>query len=163
MEAVDRAVFVADEWKWAAGEDRPLPIGFGQTVSQPYTVARMLELLGEGGKVLEVGTGCGWQTAILARLFDKVYSVEIIPQLAHEAKLKIQKLKVKNVEIKIGDGKKGWKEYAPFDGIIVVADAQEIPPKLLEQLADEGRMVIPVRGEMLVVEKHGNFVFVPLV
>ncbi|KKU28750.1 MAG: Protein-L-isoaspartate O-methyltransferase [Candidatus Amesbacteria bacterium GW2011_GWA1_47_20] len=163
MEAVDRAAFVADEWKWAAGEDRPLPIGFGQTVSQPYTVARMLELLGQGEKVLEVGTGSGWQTAVLARLFKQVYSIEKIPELAKRARIKIYELGIKNVRIKIGDGKKGWDKYALYDGIIVAADAQEIPPKLLEQLADGGRMVIPVRGEMLKIEKHGNFVFVPLV
>jgi len=163
MAAVDRAAFVPEEWRWAAGEDRPLPIGYGQTVSQPYTVARMLELLGSGGRVLEVGTGSGWQTAILARLFDKVYSVEIIPQLAREAKFRLQKLKLKNVKIKVGDGKKGWKRYAPYDGIIVAADADEVPPALVSQLAEGGRMVIPVRGEMLKIEKHGRFVFVPLV
>ncbi len=172
MAAVDRAAFVPEEWRGAAGEDRPLPIGFGQTVSQPYTVARMLELLGSGRKVLEVGTGSGWQTAILARLFDRVYSVEIIPELAREAEVKIQKLEIRNVKIKIGDGKGGWKRYAPFDGIVVAAEAWEVPPALIEQLAEGGRMVIPVKGEMMVGEKrggrvkwerHGSYIFVPLI
>ncbi|KKU57155.1 MAG: Protein-L-isoaspartate O-methyltransferase [Candidatus Amesbacteria bacterium GW2011_GWA2_47_11b] len=99
----------------------------------------------------------------MARLFKQVYSIEKIPELAKRARIKIYELGIKNVRIKIGDGKKGWDKYALYDGIIVAADAQEIPPKLLEQLADGGRMVIPVRGEMLKIEKHGNFVFVPLV
>lgn len=172
MAAVDRAGFVPQEWEWAAGEDRPLPIGFGQTISQPYTVARMLELLGQGEKVLEVGTGSGWQTAILARLFKQVYSVEIIPELVRAARVRIRELGVGNVRIKMGDGKRGWKRYAPYDGIIVAAEAQEIPQALLEQLAEKGEIVIPVRGVMkkgtkmkgkMKWENFGNFVFVPLI
>ncbi len=177
MRAVDRAGFVPEEWKWAAGEDRPLPIGHGQTVSQPYTVAQMLELLGEGEKVLEVGTGSGWQTAILSKLFSRVYSIERIPELARQAEIRIQKSlglqqDIRNVRIKIGDGKKGWKKYAPYDGIIVAADADKVPPALVEQLAEGGRLVIPVQGVMkkgtkvsgeMKWESFGNFVFVPLV
>lgn len=172
MRAVGRAGFVLEEWRWAAGEDRPLPIGFGQTVSQPYTVARMLELLGGGEKVLEVGTGSGWETAILSKLFSRVYSIERIPELAREAEVRIQRLEIGNVRIKIGDGKKGWKKYAPYDGIIVAADAEEVPSALIEQLAEGGRLVIPVRGVMMrgIRERRGirwksfgNFVFVPLV
>ncbi|TSC83872.1 MAG: protein-L-isoaspartate(D-aspartate) O-methyltransferase [Microgenomates group bacterium Gr01-1014_16] len=192
MAGVDRAGFVPEEYKHLAYEDRPLPIGYGQTISQPYTVARMIELLIEnsrntspprwrsvsppnlGGdyKVLEIGTGSGYQAAILAQLFDRVYSVELIPELAREAKIKIQKSNIKNVEIKIGDGKEGWSEHAPYDGIIVAANAQEVPKALIGQLADGGRIVIPVKGEMMVGEKggkkvkwgkRGGYSFVPLV
>ena len=184
MESVDRAGFVPEEWVWAANEDRPLPIGWGQTVSQPYTVARMLGLLVENIKthklkslkILEVGTGSGWQTVILARLFKEVYSIEVVPQLAGIAKKRIQSLRLTNVTVMIGDGKKGWKKHAPYDGIIVSADAQEIPETLVEQLKIGGRIVIPVQevmtrgtkvnedraGEMK-WEKFERYVFVPLV
>lgn len=180
MAEVDRAEFVPGEWKWAAYEDRPLPVGYGQTISQPYTVARMCELLIENSKlpklqnskVLEVGTGSGYQAAILSRLFAKVYSVELVSELAWRAKLKIRDLKFENVEIKIGDGKKGWPKYAPYDGIIVAANADEVPQVLVDQLAEGGRVVIPVGGEMwrgikikgeMKWESCGGFSFVPLV
>lgn len=172
MRAVSRAGFVPDEWEWAVEEDRPLPIGYGQTVSQPYTVARMLELLGQGEKVLEVGTGSGWQAAILSKLFKQVYSVERVPELAKRARFKIYDLRFMNVKIKIGDGKKGWEKYAPYDRIIVAADADKVPEALVEQLAEGGRIVIPVQGIMkrgtkvngkMKWENFGNFVFVPLI
>lgn len=178
--AVDRRMFVPDQFKEVAYEDRPLPIEFSQTISQPYTVARMVELLIERGKdeklkkmkVLEVGTGSGWQTAALSKLFRQVYSVERIPELAWRAEIRIGKLEIRNVKIKIGDGKKGWGKYAPYDGIIVAADAQDIPKTLVEQLTEEGRIVAPERGRMrrgtkindrMGWEDFGEFAFVPLV
>lgn len=169
---VDRALFVPEEYKRLAYEDWPLPIGFGQTISQPYTVGRMVELLGRGTRVLEIGTGSGYQTAILSKLFEKVYSVEVIPELAREAEMRFEKLDMRNIKVRIGDGKMGWPEHAPYDGIIVAADAQEVPEALIEQLKVGGRIVIPVRGEMMVGEKgkkrvkwekHGSYLFVPLV
>jgi protein-L-isoaspartate(D-aspartate) O-methyltransferase len=183
MQMVDRAKFVPEQYKDQAYEDRPLPIGQGQTISQPYTVARMLELLIEGtrqqaigNRVLEIGTGSGYQTAILARLFGDVYSVEFIPELAKMAEFKISNLKFKNIKIKIGDGKGGWVEHAPYDGIISAADAMEIPDAWIEQLKLGGRLVTPVRGVMMrgtkiqsgkgtvmKWEEKGEFSFVPLV
>lgn len=176
---VDRAKFVLEEYKHLAYEDRPLPIGFGQTISQPYTVARMIELLiskfeylNSKTKVLEIGTGSGYQTAILAQLFHKVYSVEIIPELSRMANKNLIETGIRNYELRIGDGKKGWREHAPYDGIIVAANAQEVPQALIDQLKVGGRIVIPVRGEMMVgekgrkrvkLEKHGRYIFVPLV
>lgn len=167
---VDRKAFVPARWRPLAYEDRALPIGFGQTISQPYTVACMCELLvhgssfiAEDAKVLEIGTGSGWQTAILSRIFSQVYSVEVVAELSRMAERNLHELRISNFELRVGDGKLGWPEYAPYPAIIVAADAKEIPPVLIDQLAEGGRMVIPVRGEMLVVEKHGNFVFVPLV
>lgn len=177
--SVDREKFVPDEYKHLAYEDRPLPIGYGQTISQPYTVARMCELLVLStkrkvlrDKVLEIGTGSGYQTAILAKLFKKVYSVEVIGGLSRMADKNLRESGITNYELRVGDGKKGWKKYAPYDAIIVAANAQEIPPVLIDQLAEEGRLVIPVRGEMMVGEKRGkrvkwekrgNYSFVPLV
>lgn len=161
-----------DEWKWAAYEDRPLPIGYGQTISQPYTVARMCELLGQGTRVLEIGTGSGYQTAILAKLFEKVYSVEVIPELSRMAKRNLVEAGIRNYELRIGDGKLGWPEHAPFDGIVVAANAQEVPQALIDQLKVGGRIVVPVKGEMMVGEKggkrvkwekRGSYLFVPLV
>lgn len=174
MGQVDRAGFVPGEFRHLAYEDRPLQIGYGQTISQPYAVARMVELLGNGGgKVLEIGTGSGYQTAVLAKLFDKVYSVEVILELSRMADKNLQESGIMNYELRIGDGKLGWLEHAPYDGIIVAANAQEVPQALVEQLKVGGRIVIPVRGEMTRVtkerdgrvteEKLGQFSFVPLV
>ena len=172
MAGVDRAVFVPEEYRHRAYEDTALPIGYGQTISQPYTVGRMCELLGQGTKVLEIGTGSGYQTAILAQLFDKVYSVEVIPELSWMAERNLRELGISNYELRVGDGKKGWSEHAPYDGIIVAANAQEVPQALIDQLKSGGRIVIPVRGEMMVGEKgkkrvkgekHERYIFVPLV
>ncbi|HJZ06186.1 protein-L-isoaspartate O-methyltransferase [Candidatus Amesbacteria bacterium RIFCSPHIGHO2_01_FULL_48_32] len=180
MAEVDRRSFVPEEYGHLAYEDRPLPIGYGQTISQPYTVARMCELLiqkskGKSqkyGRVLEIGTGSGYQTALLAKLFDKVYSVEVVPELARRAEFEIRNLKFENVKIKVGDGKEGWPRYAPYDGIIVAAMADEVPSELVNQLISGGRIVIPVKGEMMrgekrdgkiIWEKLGSFSFVPLV
>jgi protein-L-isoaspartate(D-aspartate) O-methyltransferase len=163
VEETDRSLFVPEEWRGEAYEDRPLPIGHGQTISQPYTVARMIELLIFNSKfsifkskVLEIGTGSGWQTCILAKLFKCVFSVEIVPELAREAELRIENLELRNVRIKIGDGKEGWKEYSPYDGIICGADANEVPKMWIEQLAEGGRMVCPVRGVMTRITKITN-------
>ena len=163
MRKVPRHKFVADQYADAAYEDHPLPIGYEQTISQPYIVALMTELLRlmPEGKVLEVGTGCGYQTAILAEIAAEVYSVEIIEPLAKESVDRLQRLGYKNVLIKHADGYLGWPEQAPFDGIIVTAGADHVPPPLIEQLKPGGRMVIPVgepHGEqmLLVVEKALN-------
>lgn len=146
MRKVPRHAFVPEAHQDAAYEDRPLPIGEGQTISQPYMVAIMtqsLELEGEE-KVLEIGTGSGYQTAILAELAKEVYTIERIPALLERAQNTLQYLGYKNIFFMIGDGTKGWPGKAPFDGIIVTAGAPEIPQTLLSQLADGGRLVIPV-------------------
>jgi len=179
MRRVDRAVFVPEGYRGRAYEDTALPIGYGQTISQPYTVARMMELLiskfeylNSKTKVLEIGTGSGYQTAILARLFGKVYSVEVVPELSRMAGRNLRELGILNYELRIGDGKLGWAEHAPYDGIIVAADARKVPSELVNQLISGGRMVIPVRGEMMVGEKgekrvkwekRGSYSFVPLI
>lgn len=163
MRKVPRHEFVAEQYAYAAYEDHPLPIGYGQTISQPYIVALMTELLRlmPEAKVLEVGTGCGYQTAVLAEIAAEVYSVEIIEPLARESVDRLQRLGYKNVLVKHADGYPGWPEQAPFDGIIVTAGADHVPPPLIEQLKPGGRMVIPVgepHGEqmLLVVEKTLN-------
>jgi len=160
MRKVPRHEFVPDRWIEAAYEDHPLPIGYEQTISQPYIVALMTELLQptEGAKVLEVGTGSGYQAAILAETGAEVYSIEIIEPLATQAAERLQRLGYKKIHVKHGDGYRGWSEHAPFDAIIVTAGADHIPPPLVEQLKPGGRMAIPVgdpRGEqsLLVVEK----------
>ena len=131
-----------------AYEDTSLPIGFNQTISQPYIVAKMTELLvgvaGHLGKVLEIGTGCGYQTAILAQLVDHVYSVERILPLQKKAKSNLWDLKLKNISYLYSDGGLGWPDYAPFDGILASAAPAEIPPVLLQQLAIGGVMIIPI-------------------
>jgi len=176
---VPRELFVPNEYIKYAYEDRPLPIGYGQTISQPYIVALMSELLElqEQDKVLEVGTGSGYQTAILAGLCAHVYSIEVIEALYESAKERLERLGYTNVTLKCADGYLGWPEYAPFDGIIVTCAPSHIPPPLLQQLAQGGRMVIPVgneRGvqELLQVKKQGDKIhqrsvipvtFVPLV
>jgi protein-L-isoaspartate(D-aspartate) O-methyltransferase len=163
MRKVPRHEFVAEQYADAAYEDHPLPIGYGQTISQPYIVALMTELLRlmPEAKVLEVGTGCGYQTAVLAEIAAEVYSVEIVEPLAKESADRLQRLGYKNVHVKHADGYVGWPEQAPFDGIIVTAGADHVPPPLIEQLKSGGRMVIPVgepHGEqmLLVVEEALN-------
>jgi len=151
---VPRHEFVPKEQDAYAYDNRPLPIGYGQTISQPYIVALMTELLEvkPSDVVLEIGTGSGYQAAVLAGLVDKVYSIEIIPELGKEAKERLARLGYDDkVEVKIGDGYHGWEEYAPFDGVVVTAAASHIPPPLIQQLKLGGRMVIPV-GERFFVQ-----------
>ncbi|HPF57220.1 MAG TPA: protein-L-isoaspartate(D-aspartate) O-methyltransferase [Candidatus Competibacteraceae bacterium] len=178
--AVPRHRFVLPAQQEWAYIDRPLPIGCGQTISQPFIVALMTELLAPGPEdtVLEVGTGSGYQAAILARLVRQVYSLERIPELANVASQRLQALGVGNVEVRTGDGIQGWEEHAPFDGIIVTAAAGEVPPVLVQQLKPGGRLVIPVgppnrTQDLRVLEKDPQgmvrsrsvlpVVFVPLV
>src|SRR4029077_10977857 len=146
MADVPRHQFVEARYRDQAYEDHPLPIGAGQTVSQPYIVALMLELLrlDSSSKVLEIGTGSGFQTAVLAELVAHVYSVERHAQLAHEAQERLSRLGLTNVSVLVGDGSHGLAEYAPFDAIVVSAAASEIPAALFDQLREGGRMIIPV-------------------
>lgn len=146
MRAVPRHEFVTAENRGRAYQDSPLPIGMGQTISQPYIVALMTELLGldPGAKVLEVGTGSGYQAAVLAELGVDVYSVEIIPELAERTRPVLDSAGYEEVRIRTGDGYFGWEEHSPFDAIIVTAAPDHVPPPLLAQLKKTGRMVIPV-------------------
>jgi protein-L-isoaspartate(D-aspartate) O-methyltransferase len=161
-----------------AYDDRPLPIGYGQTISQPYIVAYMTEALKLQShfKVLEIGTGSGYQAAILSKIVKEVYTIEIIPELGNAAADRLKNTGFANVQAKIADGYNGWQEYAPFDAIIVTAAAEYIPPPLIKQLKEGGKMVIPVGSPfmtqmLLLVEKKENkiktrsllpVVFVPL-
>jgi protein-L-isoaspartate(D-aspartate) O-methyltransferase len=146
MLKVDRHRFVPEEMHHLAYSDRPLPIGEGQTISQPYIVALMTELLEvkKGDKVLEVGTGSGYQAAILAELTDDVYTIEIIESLARSAEKTLKELGYGNIRVKVGDGYVGWEEFAPFDAIIVTCAPSHVPQPLLDQLKEGGRLVIPV-------------------
>ena len=146
MRKTPRHRFVPAELVAYAYDDRPLPIGYGQTISQPYIVAKMTELLEpkRGHRVLEIGTGSGYQAAVLSPLVAQVYSIEIIELLGTAARQRLDTLGYKNVEVRVGDGYFGWPEKGPFDGIIVTAAANHIPPPLVEQLKPGGRMVIPV-------------------
>lgn len=157
---VPRHVFVDEALASRAYEDTALPIGHGQTISQPYIVALMTQALLAGGrlkKVLEVGTGSGYQTAVLAGLVDEVYSVERVEPLMKLARKRLREIGCRNVHIKLSDGSWGWKEHAPYDGIIVTAAPAAVPPALLEQLVSGGRLVIPVGGptmqELLLVQQ----------
>jgi len=163
MGRVPRHAFVPDNVADAAYEDRPLPIGYGQTISQPFIVALMTHLLEvePGDVVLEVGTGSGYQAAVLAPLAAEVYSIEIVPQLGESAAARLVELGFDNVEVRVGDGYYGWPEAAPFDGIVVTAAASQIPPPLIEQLKVGGRLVIPVGGgffqqQLVLVEKQAD-------
>jgi len=162
MEKVPRHLFVLPEYLFAAYDDRPLPIGLGQTISQPYIVAlstEALELSGEE-KVLEIGTGSGYQTAILAELAKEVFTVERLPELFWEAQERLRRLGYTNVHFRVGDGTKGWPEEAPFPAILVTAAAPKVPKSLFAQLAEGGRMVIPVGGrfhqDLWLVRKVGG-------
>jgi protein-L-isoaspartate(D-aspartate) O-methyltransferase len=146
LAAVARHEFVPADLLYYAYDNRPLPIGYGQTISQPYIVALMTDFLEitKNDTILEIGTGCGYQTAVLAQLARKVYSIEIVEPLAVAAADRLARLGYDNVEIRSGDGSLGWPERAPFEGIIVTAAAEEIPAALFEQLAPAGRLVLPV-------------------
>lgn len=149
--SVPRHEFVPPDVRPRAYDNRPLPIGYGQTISQPYIVAIMTDLmdLQPGDRALEIGTGSGYQAAILAALIDAVYSIEIIAPLGEAAAGRLQRLGFDNVEVRIGDGYYGWEEQAPFDAIVVTAAASHIPPPLLKQLKPGGRMIIPVGSRFL--------------
>lgn len=156
LRQLPRHLFVDEALASRAYEDSSLPIGWGQTISQPYMVARMTQALLEGEPlqtVLEIGTGSGYQTAVLARLVRRVYSVERIRSLQVRAELRLRRLQLRNIRLRHGDGGLGWPEYAPFDGILVAAAASGIPRRLAEQLAPGGRMILPLateRGQVLV-------------
>jgi protein-L-isoaspartate(D-aspartate) O-methyltransferase len=151
MNTVKRHELVPAAEKRFAYENRPLPIGYGQTISQPYIVALMTQLIGPDADdvVLEVGTGSGYQAAILAELVNHVYSIEIIEALATRARQDLDRLGYRNITTKLGDGYYGWQEHAPFDAIVVTAAASHVPPPLIEQLKPGGRMVIPVGGRFM--------------
>ena len=160
MARVPRHEFVPANQRRYAYQNRPLPIGYGQTISQPYIVALMTDLLRleSGDRVLEVGTGSGYQAAVLAELKTDVFTVEIIPELGREVADRFERLGYKGITTRIGDGYFGWEDHAPFDGIIVTAAAAHIPPPLVRQLKPGGRMVIPVGGpfrvqQLTMVEK----------
>ncbi len=147
MAQLPRTAFVPEHLRDDADADRPLPIGHGQTISQPFVVAFMTERLrlAGGERVLEVGTGSGYQTAILALLAKEVFSIEVVPELSERARaVLLGRLGLGNVRLRIGDGTLGWPEEAPFDRIVVTAAAPEVPPALLDQLAAGGRMILPV-------------------
>jgi protein-L-isoaspartate(D-aspartate) O-methyltransferase len=160
MAKVPREEFIPADQRTDAYSDGPLPIGYGQTISQPYIVAFMTEQLRlkPSDRVLEIGTGSGYQAAILAELVAEVYSIEIVVPLAKDAERTLQRLGYKNVHVKVGDGYKGWPETAPFDAIIVTCAPDNVPQPLVAQLKDDGRMVIPVGDrfaqELYLLEKQ---------
>lgn len=178
MRTVPRHLFVPDKQLGNAYADWPLPIGYGQTISQPYIVAYMTQLLkvGSGDTVLEIGTGSGYQAAVLSGIVNQVYTIEIVKELGLSAKARLKTLKYHNVEVKIADGYYGWKEHGPYEGIVVTAATEYIPPPLIAQLKDGGRMIIPVGSPfnvqtlMLVTKTKGKIItknmllvrFVPL-
>jgi len=162
MRTTPRHLFVPTKLRSIAYADQPVPIGYGATISQPYIVALMTELLAPSKKhrILEIGTGSGYQAAILGQLAAKVYTVEIIPELARSASTRLRDLGYANVDIRQGDGYEGWPEQAPFDGIILTAAAPEVPWTLITQLAPKGRLVAPVgtmwMQELVVIDKRPN-------
>ena len=162
ISVVPRHRFVPEGVRHRAYEDTALPIGGGQTISQPWVQARYLEVLALTGRetVLEVGTGSGYQTALLAELADRVFTVERVAELAREAQRVMQELGIRNVSVMVGDGTLGWRPYAPFDAILVAAASPEVPAPLLEQLAEGGRLVIPLgdrdRQVLTVIRRDGG-------
>jgi protein-L-isoaspartate(D-aspartate) O-methyltransferase len=177
MREIPRHLFIPDEFGAAAYHDRPLPIGSGQTISQPYIVGLMTSLLElkQNDKVLEIGAGSGYQAAILSKLVRSVTTVERLPEIASKAKIMMQRLGISNVNVVVGDGTLGYAPDAPYDGIIITAASPDIPRPLIDQLADNGRLVAPVgprdlqqlvrirkQGDRLNRETFGGVVFVPL-
>jgi len=161
MSRVPREQFVPEAFRSAAYEDRPVSIGLGQTISQPYIVGYMTEALRleASHRVLEIGTGCGYQTAVLAQLAREVFSVELLPELAERARATLAGLQYTNVHIRTGDGYQGWPERAPYDRILGAAAAASVPPALLDQLADGGIIVLPIGTdyqELRVLQKRGE-------
>jgi protein-L-isoaspartate(D-aspartate) O-methyltransferase len=162
MMAVPRHEFVPEEYRSQAYEDLPLPIGGGQTISQPYIVAAMTAALHlrAGERVLEIGTGCGYQAAVLSRLAKEVFTIERRPELASSSSARLARLGYLNVHVHCGDGTLGLPEFAPFDAILVAAAAPAVPKPLLAQLAEGGRMILPVgdteHQELQLIEKHGD-------
>ena len=152
MKSIPRHKFVSEKLQRYAYADRPLPIGYGQTISQPYIVALMTDLLDVNNNdvVLEIGTGSGYQAAVLSKIVKHVYTIEIIKPLALQAKGRLRKLGYENITTNIGDGYLGWETHAPFDVIIVTAAASHIPPPLIAQLKKGGKMIIPVIGSILI-------------
>jgi protein-L-isoaspartate(D-aspartate) O-methyltransferase len=177
MRSVERHRFVPEQQIGAAYEDHPLPIGYGQTISQPYIVALMSELCHLGGneKVLEIGTGSGYQAAVLSLLAKEVYTIEIVEPLGKASALRLRNLGYANVSVRVGDGYGGWPEKAPFDVIMLTASPPKIPQSLIDQLADGGLLVAPegdFNQELVVIEKRGGAIirrtvtyvrFVPMV
>lgn len=166
MRKVPRHLFVPKNRISEAYEDGPLPIGYGQTISQPFIVAYMTELINPSKckKVLEIGTGSGYHAAVLAEIVDSVFTIEIITELYKEAKDRLEKLGYKNIKVKNADGYYGWKEYAPFDAIIVTAAAEFVPPPLIEQLKEGGKIVIPIGSPfatqtLVLIEKKDGKVY----
>ncbi len=163
MRNVKRHQFVPENRVADAYADRPLPIGYGQTISQPYIVAYMTEVIQPkpGFKVLEIGTGSGYQAAVLAEIVKEVYTIEIVTELGNTAAERLKKLGYVKAKVKIADGYHGWKEHAPFDAIVVTAATEYVPPPLIEQLKDGGKMVIPVGSPfmtqmLMLIEKKGK-------
>lgn len=162
FDTVHRHEFIPEAVRHRSYEDAPVPIGFGQTASQPSLQALYMQVLElqPTDRVLEIGTGCGFQTAVLAQLVDRVYSVERIRELAVRAREKLDALRMSNVAVLVGDGTIGWSRYAPYDAILVAAGGPEIPRPLMEQMADGGRMLIPVGGRemqhLVLVTRQGD-------
>jgi len=163
MNTVKRHLFVPENSVSSAYDDRPLAIGYGQTISQPYIVAYMTEVINPKPeyKVLEIGTGSGYQAAVLAEIVKEVYTLEIIPELGNAAAARLKKLGYHNVNAKVSDGYYGWAEHAPYDAILVTAAAEFVPPPLIEQLKESGKIVIPIGAPfmnqtLMLIEKKGK-------